>query len=289
MHLAWPAEREVLVEAVRSGETTGTEGTQTVTLKARYQTRILRTEGGYQAELGDGDFTIDGRRVPDGDAAAVVQGLVLYGRIDSNGRLIAFFDIDAFQARVRAMYLQQFQGKAPEAEIERSIARLTTRDVLQSVAGQTWSALVGDWVGSEFRVGVAQPMSLSMPLMGMDETYQLAGHATVSGYEKCTPSFGTATCVRLRFSARADPTAVKHAIERGIRSFGRSVPYSPDDTVDIHFELELLTEPQTLTPYWARWAQELHVTSSTGGPASSTTHRETTTFSFAYAEPGKAN
>ena len=281
MHLTWPAERDATIEAVRTAKTIGAEAKPTVTLKAKYQSRIRRTDVGYEAEVGDDDFTIDGRAV-DEEAVAVLQGLVLNGRVDFNGKLVEIFDIDSFRAQVRTLYRQKFQGKVPDEELERGIARLTTRETLQSVAAQTWNALAGYWVGSEFRAGVAQPKSLMIPLPGIDESYQLTGRATASDYEKCTPSLGAATCVRLRFSARAEPAAVKAAIERGIRSFGRTGPFSADDTVNIRFELELLTEPRTLTPYWAHWMQVLEVT--TGRTGSVTTHTETTTFKFAYRE-----
>lgn len=285
MRLAWPPEREAMVEAVRTAETSGAEARPTVTLRARYQSRIQRADVGYEADVGDDDFTIDGQRDSDGDATAVVQGLVLYGRADSNGRLVEFFDIDALQARARTLYRQKFQGKAPEAELERGIALFTTRDVLQSFAARTWDTLVGDWAGMDFRVGVAQPKTVTIPLLAMDESYQLTGTVTVSDYEKCVPTLDTTNCVTLRFSAQADPAAVKRAIERGVQSFDRIVPFSADDTINVRFELELLTEPQTLTPYRARWTRELEVSSGTAGAKSVTTHKETTTFTFAYGGP----
>jgi hypothetical protein len=283
MRLAWPTEREAQVEAVRTWEIKGAALQPKPTLRVKYALRVLKVADGYEADIANVDFTIDGKNANNEEMVAIAQGLVLFGRADSEGRFLEFFDFDHLQKSVQDAYREKFKGQASASKTERLIARATSREVLQSEADGTWSTLVGDWVGSDFRTGVPQNKSLIVFVPFLDQSYRLDGQAVVSKYEKCLPTAATATCVRLKFAATPDPAALKGAIKRGVESLGESI----DDLawtaghVDARFELELLTDPHTLTPYWARWSRQVTINSDTGG-APATTSKEMTTFAFNY-------
>lgn len=281
MHFAWPTEREALVEAVKTWETTGAAVRAKETMRVKYALRVQRVADGYEADIADVDFTIGGRNESNHEMAAIAQGLVLFGRADSKGRFIEFFDFDHLQSSVQSAYREKYEARGSTSQTQRIISRATSRQVLQSEADRTWSALVGDWVGSDFSIGVPQKKSLTVLLPFFDQSYRLEGQATVLNYERCSPTDATTKCVRLKFAATADPAAVKAAIKRGFESLGQNIDDPMGAGVDTRFELELLTEPHTLTPYWARWSREATTGSDKGMP-STTTSKETTTFAFRY-------
>jgi hypothetical protein len=282
MRFAWPTVREAQVEAVRSWEVMGTAVEPKPILRVNYALRVRKVPGGYEAEIADVDLTIGGQRANDQEMAAIAQGLVLFGRIDSRGRFLEFFDFDHLQKSVQAAYREKFKGKTSTSNVEQVIDRATSREVLQSEADRTWEALVGDWGGSDFRVGVPQSKSQTVYIPVLDQSYRLDGRASVSNYERCLPTEAKATCVRLRFSATADPATVKAAIKRGVEGFGQSIDDPGANMADTRFELERLTEPRTLTPYWARWSRAVTITTEVAGVPAATAGKETTTFAFKY-------
>lgn len=279
MHFAWPTEREAVVEAVKTWETAGGALKPKETMRVKYALRVQRVADGYEADIADVDFTINGRNENNHEMAAIAQGLVLFGRANSKGRFIEFFDFDHLQSSVQSAYREKFEARGSTSQTQRLIARATSRKTLQSEADRTWSALVGDWVGSDFSIDVPQKKSVTVLLPFIDQSYRLDGQATVSNYETCSPTDPTAKCVRLKFAATADPAAVKAAIKRGFESLGQNIEDPMGAGVDTRFTLELLTDPRTLTPYWARWTRKATTSSGKGAPS---TTEETTTFAFRY-------
>ena len=198
------------IEAVKSKATS--DAKQPSVLKVTYSARTF-------ADL---EFTIDGVKTNEQEMLAVLNGLVLVGRVAGDGTFVEFYDFAAIQRRVQDAYRKEFGGRpgATSAAIKRAIGVGTSRDALQSEVTRTWNALVGRRVGLELTAGTSRVTSMPMYMPVIDRQVEMRAQWSIVGRERCSKVHVVPTCVRLRSSARPDAEALRKAIDEWVRGLG---------------------------------------------------------------------
>lgn len=281
MTFNWGERLEAGVKAVVNKSSGGQQQQMEVT----YSLCAKRTAKNYEVGFANLSMTMGSERAPDALArtTGITGGIVPYANITHAGKFEGLRDFDQLQADVRSLYRQQLPPNADPQKVEFALAQMTGRQVLESAANRSWQSLVEIWAGLTLAPGESRKTKSPpqmMPLVNMPIAYDV--DLSYPAREACTSGAKTKDCARLHYAGESDKQALTAALETLRKQFA-----GPSNTLPLsaalHDEAEVLTEPATLRPHWARWSRTM--TGTMGDPQHPTTLTQTDamTLTFDYA------
>lgn len=138
---------------------------------------------------------------------------------------------------------------AQKQQVLAGVSQALSEEMLNSKLADEWNMVVGQWLGAELEDdGVYEAeFETPMPALGNQPVRTVASYEFV-GRVNCDSSDKAASCAKLLFHAETDPVSVTEMLRKMIPE-GQPVP---DFKMSIVHDLELVTDPDTLLPYYVR-------------------------------------
>ena len=173
-------------------------------------------------------------------------------------------------------------GDGPEVRNIRQVAAtLASPQVLNTLAEEEWSALVGAWAGGALRIGEPQTVTSSFqtPVFpGVTIPVRLQFRA--AGRVRCTPDDAQERCVKLELSSTPDREVMARAMHDFLERAG--APFEEAQAIFAQLNAQafitLHTEPQTLRPHFLEYRRVLNANPG----ENAVSQMDTRTFRFRY-------
>jgi hypothetical protein len=238
---------------------TGSTGEMNSAVQFQYDVQIARNDF-YDLTVTDLNTVTElgsVRVLPEEENQVALGGLILDYKIGRNGGFEGIHHFEDRQARVKQMYRNRFGGAKDVEKADRIIAAAIQPATLQSEALRTWGALVGSWTGKTMIIGkpLVERLMTTMPFSG--EPIRMIVDRSFVGWTECIQGELQKKCVLLRSVGRPDPQSLVNAISR--LSIANGGPDARGLKASVEFNVELVTEPDTLKPHRAQWSRESNV------------------------------
>lgn len=169
-------------------------------------------------------------------------------------------------------------------QIVASIGQSFTEEVINGQLQGEWNMYVGQWLGAEFEDDGVYEAEFDTPVPALgNQRVKTAAQYEFSGRVNCDDADNSKSCVKLRFHSETDNVSAAELLTKMVPS-GQPVP---DIEVSVVADLELITDPNTLLPYYSKLSKRSSAPIQTPSGSVSVTQINSTEFTYLYVKDNK--
>lgn len=178
--------------------------------------------------------------------------------------------------------LSELLKDAPEAQQQQlaaALAQTFTEEILNQQLVNEWGLLVGQWAGAELEDDGTYEAEFESPIAALgNQLVKTSAQFEFSERVNCDRIDKSRGCVRLLYHSETDDVSVAELL-RNMVPAGQPVP---DLNVSVVLDLELVTDPDTLLPYYTRQTKRSTAPMETPEGATTVTQVQTSEFRYLY-------
>lgn len=258
----WPKDLTARVETEKTRErSTGT--TTTTTNKYSYRMRALPHPDGLVVRYDE--FKFDGAAAPEVAAfaemlASIVPNLV----VDPEGAFLRVEDITPLRNTVTELLRRGLKGEELPPKMADLVSRLTSEEVLSSLAGQEWQQLVGVWqdlpISSEkFEVDVEEPSPV-----WPDVKIPMKVSGGMVEKSTCTRNGTARACAVFETRSAVDQPTAQALMQRMLEG-AKNMPAVRFETFDVVTVVRVKLETETMVPHTLTSTKTVQVSATPAG------------------------
>lgn len=240
----------VTSEKIHSGTSQGT-----MIIDTSYVMSTKTHEIGLQVEFLNAEVTInsEGRELPAFMQAymeRLSEAIPSY-LIDASGDLIGVTDLSAFRENLVYGMEAALEDAPPEVkdQLIGGLGAVFTEEVLNAQIADNWNMTVAQWVGAELDNDGVYELEFETPVPALDNQL-VSTYAQFEFVERvnCDDLDRNESCVLLHYRSQTDDVDTRRIMETLVGDIAEV----PDYVVSVTNELELVTDPENLLPYYYR-------------------------------------
>jgi len=171
--------------------------------------------------------------------------------VNPDGSLSGATGVPAFR---EAMFnsLSGALNEAPAPQKEQMLSGLGdvfSEEALNQQLADDWNLLVGQWLGAELEDDGVYEAEIETPIPALgNQLVKSLAQIEFTGRVNCDSADQTQACVRLSYHSQTDAVAVTELLRKMVPP-GQPVP---ELNISVVLDLELVTDPDTLLPYFTK-------------------------------------
>ena len=180
-----------------------------------------------------------------------VSGAIPSYIINQQGGMSGAVGVPAFREATMST-ISPLLKDAPEEQKQQMIAavgQMLTEDILNQQLATEWNLNVGQWLGAELDNDGTYEVEFETPVAALgNQMVKSVAQIEYSGRVNCGSLDQSQSCVSLLYHSETDNVSVKELLRKMVPP-GQPVP---DLNVSVVLDLELVTDPETLLPYFTK-------------------------------------
>jgi hypothetical protein len=203
--------------------------------------------------------------------------------VNNDGEFVRVENLAAYHKRVLDSMMKALpKGEAQaQAKAKQLLASMLTEEALSVSMQDEWNNLAESWAGGSYALG--QSYEFTMPYQApalQRQSFPMATTQQLAGHVPCTPNAAPKSCVRLLQNARVSGPDYTRAMNDYVRkTAGDQVSVTQ---MEVFTTLELITDPNTMLPYFTHKKQTKRVTVSAEGKTSTSDDVEESSVTYHY-------